>query len=329
MAPTTTLFGHQDALAYGVLWKTWHKSRSDVHDVCGKYPAVFGWELGFLGKSAYSLDSVKFEALQEWIREVYRMGGINTISWHMDNFVTGNKSWDTTGRVVRTLLPGGSHHTEYVEKLDQFAEFVKPLKTGPPFFRKAVPVIFRPFHEHTGSWFWWGQPHCTPEEYKALWRFTVEYLRDKKRLHQIIYAYSTDIFRDESHYLECYPGDAYVDVLGMDDYHDVGPHGRKEDLVKRLRMLVKMADERRKIAALTETGREAIPEPHWWTQTLLEPIKADPVASRIAWILVWRNYKTTHHYAPYPGHVSVPDFLQFSQDPAMSFCEDLPPMYRK
>jgi mannan endo-1,4-beta-mannosidase len=52
------LFGHQDALAYGVEWKDWHKRRSDVKDVCGKHPALVGWELSKLGSSPINIDSV-------------------------------------------------------------------------------------------------------------------------------------------------------------------------------------------------------------------------------------------------------------------------------
>jgi mannan endo-1,4-beta-mannosidase len=226
------------------------------------------------------------------------------------------------------LLPGGSHHAAFNQSLDDFAVFVSKVRVGFP-FKKDVPLVFRPFHEHTGAWFWWGQPHCTPEEYKALWIYTVRYLRDTKELHNLIYAYSPDIFRDRDHYLECYPGDEWVDILGMDDYHDVGVHGKPEDLIRRLRVVVSLADERGKFAALTETGREAIPEKDWWTERLLLPIKSDLIASRIAWILVWRNAKPTHHYAPYPGHLSAPNFIEFSKDEIMYFQSDLPELYRK
>ena len=321
------LFGHQDDLAYGVTWKDWHKKRSDVKDVCGKYPAVFGWELGQLGRYSHNLDSVVFDNMKDWIKEAYKMGGINTISWHMDNFATGGNAWDVGENVVATLLPGGANHEAYKAKLDLFAEFVQDLQVG-FLFKKDIPIVFRPFHEHTGGWFWWGQPHCSPDEYKALWRFTVQYLRDEKGLHNLLYCYSPDIIRDRDHYLECYPGDEYVDILGLDDYHDVGENGNPEELTRRLRIVVQLAEEKGKVAALTETGREAIPVADWWTRTLLEPIQSDPVASRIAWLLVWRNARPTHHYAPYPGHSSVPDFIKFFNDPVTAFQGEYPNFYR-
>lgn len=326
LAPERTLFGQQDALAYGVHWKEWHQWRSDVSDVSGRFPAVFGWDLSKLGQDRYNIDTVSFKQIQNWMQEVYRQGGINTLSWHFDNFVTGGDSWDCGERVVAAILPGGSHHQAYRDKLDLFADFVKELRVG-FIFKKDIPIIFRPFHEHTGNWFWWGKNYCTPEEYITLWRFTVEYLRDEKDMHNLLYAYSPDVFRDRDHYLECYPGDEYVDILGLDDYHDVGRHGRTKDLVKRLRIIVELAEERGKVAALTETGFERIPQADWWTERLLRAIQSDPVATRIAWLLVWRNAREDHHYGPYPGHPSAANFVEFSQDPSLIFQDNLNRIY--
>lgn len=332
LAPMHVMFGHQDDLAYGVMWNDWHKKKSDVKDVCGHYPAVFGWDLGDIGQGERNLDKVKFEHMKNWAKEVYKMNGINTYGWHVDNFATGGNAWDPTGNTVTAILPGGAKHETYKASLDKVAAYFKSLKVG-FIFKKQIPVVFRPFHEHTGGWFWWGQPNCTPDEYKALWRFTVEYLRDVKGVHNLLYCYSPDIFRDKTHYLECYPGDDYVDIFGFDDYHDVGPNGNPEDLTRRLRMLVEMAEERGKVAALTETGFEGIPNEKWWTGVLLRHIKSDPVASRISWVLVWRNANSQHdraghHYAPYPGHSSAANFIEFSKDPMILMEGRMPRMYR-
>jgi mannan endo-1,4-beta-mannosidase len=95
-----------------------------------------------------------------------------------------------------------------------------------------------------------------------------------------------------------------------------------------LRLLVELADEKNKVAAMTETGLEKIPEDRWWTDRLLQYIKADPLASRIAWVLVWRNGRPDHHYAPYPGHSSVPNFLEFCSDPLILMQDALPNIYK-
>jgi hypothetical protein len=216
------MFGHQDGLAYGVTWNTWNKKKSDVKDVCGKYPAVFGWDLGKLGQGDKNLDGVDFQHMRNWIKAVYQMGGVNTVSWHVDNFLTGGSSWEVGAKTVAAILPGGERHEAYKERLDVLADFFKSLKAG-FLIKKEIPIVFRPYHEHTGAWFWWGQPHCSPDENKALWQFTVKYLRDVKGVHNLLWCYSTDVVRDKAHYLECYPGDEYVDILGMDNYRDVKP----------------------------------------------------------------------------------------------------------
>lgn len=319
------LFGHQDALAYGVNWRE-EKGRSDVRDVCGSHPAVFGWELSKLGRSTVNIDSVNFDRMKKWMKEAYKMGGINTISWHMENFVTGGNSWDKTPS-VREILPGGSLHDQYKAELDVFADFVHDLKVG-FLFKHHIPLIFRPFHEHTGAWFWWGSEQCTPEEYKTLWRFTVEYLRDEKGLHNLLYAYSTDVFRDEAHYLERYPGDEYVDILGFDDYHDVSVRGDVEELTRRLHIVANLAQRKGKLAALTETGQEAVPTPNWWTDVLLHGITADSTAATISYVMLWRNARSSHHYAPYKGHPCEPNFLEFYRDSYTLFENDLPELYK-
>lgn len=331
LAATAVLFGHQDDLAYGVEW--WDEpGRSDVHAVAGSYPAVFGWELGRIEKGGpESLDRVPFDRIRDWMVQAYRMGAVNTVSWHADNPVSGGDSWDTTPAVA-TILPGGDRHETYVGWLDRLADFFLSVRApdGEP-----VPIIFRPFHEMSGGWFWWGAPHATPEEYRALWRFTVEHLRDRRGVHNLLWAYSTNALADleGEAYWTWYPGDAYVDVLGFDDYHTLqsGPEGVTE-LAADLAWLVERAESRGKIPAFTETGHEAIPDPAWWTGRLLAAITREPAARRIAWVLVWRNAnaerdRAGHFYAPYPGHESAPDFVRFRQHPLVLFADDLPDLY--
>jgi len=143
------MFGHQDDLAYGHGW-VYEEGRSDVKDACGDYPAVYGWELGHLELGdAYSLDSVHFDKIQAWIKTVNKRGGVNTISWHLRNPLTGGTSWDVSSKeVVKSILPGGEKHELFKGYLDQLANFMLNLKTEDG---KYIPILFRPFHEHTGS----------------------------------------------------------------------------------------------------------------------------------------------------------------------------------
>lgn len=236
------MFGHQDDLAYGVGWK-YEKGRSDIKDVTGDYPAVQGYEIGHLElDSAVNLDSVPFEKMKDFIRTTYAKGGITTISWHLRNPLTGKTAWDPAKGTVASILPGGEKHQLYKNWLDKVALFMMDLKGSRG---EAIPVIFRPFHELNGNWFWWGKAHCTPEEYKALYRFTVAYLRNTKKLHHLLYAFNTDRFSSEEEYNERYPGDEWVDVVGFDIYQrDTGSTANEQftkDLDNMLGMIESIA----------------------------------------------------------------------------------------
>ncbi len=322
------LFGHQDDLAYGVGWRG-NKGGSDVRFSCGDYPAVYGWELGNLEHDSVSnLDKVNFKKMKAWIREGYRRGGVITLSWHMDNYHTGGSAWDTTA-AVRDILPGGLKHERYKQDLDRFALFINDLHGGKWPNKHLIPIIFRPFHEHTGAWFWWGKTHVSPEDFKALWRFTVSYLRDEKQLHQILYSFSTSYNYDTpDQMLEFYPGDEWVDMLGIDFYaYDTLPH-TWERFRKTQKILVETAEARGKIPALTEFGFEGIPQEDWWTNVLLHNLLSDPVISRTAYVCAWRNDNRKHHYVPYPGHPSGADFQEFYRHQNTLFETDLWDFYK-
>ena len=99
------------------------------------------------------------------------------------------------------------------------ADFLHSLKTADGV---EIPVLSRPWHEHSGSWFWWGEKLCTPEEYKALWHMTVDTLQ-AKGVDNALYAYSPGTEpKDTTEYLKKYPGDELIDVIGFDTYQSIG-----------------------------------------------------------------------------------------------------------
>ena len=317
-----TMIGHEDALAYGMGWKG-DAFRTDIHDVCGDFPAVFGWDLGHIGDSA-NIDGVPFDRMRSWAIEVHRRGGINTCSWHVRNLVTGTNAWDTTS-CVKSVLPGGVKHAAFLEKLDQIAGFFKSLRTpdGEP-----VPVVFRPYHEMSGGWFWWGRDACTPDEYKALYRFTEDYLRNVKQVHNLLYAYSPDVVASAGEYLRTWPGDDYVDVLGLDDYHNMRDRVHSAATVALLDMIDSIATRKSKPYALTETGLVTLPDSTWFTGVVLPVIRADSSTRKACWVLFWRNGRPDHFFAPYPGHPSAPDFIRFREDEATWFLSDVQTLYK-
>ena len=311
------LVGHQDALAYGIGWAG-DTFRTDINDVCGDFPAIFGWDLGHIGE-VNNIDGVPFDRMRQWAVEAYKRGGINTYSWHSGNFASGGNAWDISSCVSK-ILPGGEQHDSFLSKLDLVAEFFAGLKNENG---DLIPVIFRPWHEMNGGWFWWGSKSCTPDEYKELYRFTVHYLRDVKKLHNIIYAYSPDVFSSEEEYVTWYPGDGYVDVLGVDDYRYMKSKQDRPQTIAMLEIMDKLAGERSKLFAMTETGLENIPDPEWFTGVVLPALAANASTVRTSWILFWRNARTDHFHAPYPGHASAADFIKFRNDSLTWFLSDI------
>ncbi|MEO8403714.1 MAG: glycosyl hydrolase [Chitinophagaceae bacterium] len=315
------MFGHQDDLAYGVGWK-YENGRSDIKDVTGDYPAVYGWELGRLELDhPVNIDSVPFATMKQLIRKGYDRGGVITISWHLNNPLTGQTAWNPADGTVASILPGGSKNELYKSWLDKVAAFMLTLKGSHGEF---IPVIFRPFHELNGNWFWWGGKNCTPEEFKKLWIFTVSYLRDEKKLHHLLYAYNTDRFLSKEEYLAKFPGDEWVDVIGFDIYQRDNTNEKfTSDIDGMLTMLEAIAKEKKKIPALTEFGGN-MADSTWWTSTFL------PVMQKhhVSYALGWRN--AGHRpgggfegYVPYKGHGSAPDFIKFYKADKTLFQKDV------
>ncbi|HEY8511623.1 MAG TPA: glycosyl hydrolase [Cyclobacteriaceae bacterium] len=325
-----TLFGHQHATEYGRGW-VGDENRSDVKSVCGSHPAVIGVDImGFSGRSEEQVQKAK-EQVGKTVVDTYNRGGVITVAWHFSNPVSGGGFYwrdSVSLPAVKYIIPGGEAHEKYKEILRGIGEWAKSLRGADG---AQVPMIFRPYHEFDGGWFWWGKPHCTREEFISLWRFTVSYLRDSLGVHNFLYAFSPDNrFRTREEFLERYPGDEWVDMVGMDNYGDLGRDRHDIALAAmKLKIVSDYAREAGKLAAFTETGLESIPDTKWWTQTLLKTMKTGNM--RLCYVLVWRNdsRSPTHYYAPHPGHPSVPDFLEFHSDPYTLFENDLKDIYGK
>lgn len=317
------LYGMHHSTGYGVGWKD-DDDRSDVKDVCGDYPAIHGEDLSDVLQDVRLLERIQYR-----IKKTYKRGGVITMSWHQNDYDNRSCYSDQVNyeKIVANILPGGLRHEDYVAKLDLVADFFKSLrgKNG-----EAIPIIFRPYHEHFGSWFWWGIGHCTTEEYNQLWQFTVKYLRDTKNVNNLLWAISPDLkfLDDKEDYFDRFPGDEYVDIYGVDYYHHV-PLNKYvvNDFKKRLNNLVSIALEHNKIPALTEIGQDGLDDPNWHSRIMLNPLKYDSLNRHIAFGVTWRNAGTWHFHSPYPGHYSVPDFLEFYRDPFVLFEGDLPDMY--
>ena len=311
------MFGHQDDPMYGLSWH-WDENRSDIKELVGDYPAIMGFDLGGIEMcDEKNLDSVPFDRIRKEIQNHYKRGGIITISWHPRNPLTGGTSWDVTSdKVVKSVLPGGKNYDLFKLWMQRVGNYMKTLVTDKG---EKIPIIFRPWHENNGSWFWWGQKLCTDEEYRALWNQLQDYL-NYEGFDNLVWSYSPNLDGNynDSTYMKRYPGNDRVTIIGEDAYQ----WGTEADFVKQLTddltFLSDFSKKNGKFFALTECGYKNIPDATWWTR-VFQPIleKFD-----ILYLLPWRN-DPKEYFTPDKNQQSANDFKKFIESPKLMMLKDI------
>lgn len=342
-------------------------SYSDTEDVTGSLAAVNGLDCGGLfsgfaskynerheGAAIPDTNAGNIEAAARFSNEAMEQGAVITLSSHMPNFsgsrvkkgefehtydsydYTPADSYVLTGDCMNQILPGGQYHESFRAYLDFIADYANQVDG---------PILFRPFHENTGSWFWWGKAFCDKETYKSVYKYTVEYLRDEKEVHNLLYLYGPGAEAATlEEYEERYPGDEYVDLVGFDTY-DNDPVTDEEgymfqDTFDRLvRLTDEFAKKHGKLFAVTETGvasgGAALKEtgnkrPEWYTEML--DIMTKPEYD-CCYFMLWSNYsRTGSYYTPFVedvnedgtlfGHELLDPFLQFYNNEKSIFALD-------
>lgn len=152
------MFGHHDDLMYG---RNWYgvDGGSDTKDVCGDYPAVYSLDFAQIMDDRRESSAESNALRRKCIIQAYDRGMVVTACAHLNNPLTGKDSWDnSSNEVVKQILEDGSEvNRKFTGWLDNLSEFANGLKGSDG---KTIPVIFRPFHEHTQTWSWWGKS-CT------------------------------------------------------------------------------------------------------------------------------------------------------------------------
>lgn len=319
-----TLIGHQASTIAGVGWRHWQfpNNRSDFHDVTGRYPALYGWELeARQGNANETLDWVSYDLTIEEAGHARDRGGINSFALHMRRLDVANAADDSAWQVAPAglcarLVPGGDLHAAYQTKLDGYASRLMQLQSG----GQPIPFLFRPFHEADGWWFWWGSTGCTDAQFIALFRYTVQYLRNAGLGHMLI-VYAPGVFTNQAQYLARYPGDDVVDVIAMDQYlrGTADPnHGTDvATLTQQLSIVHALALARGKIAAWAETGQLNITSNDAFTQTRQAVINS---GAKLAFVMFWANYTANEYYVPHnaASNAVKTDFIGFLTPPMVT-----------
>lgn len=321
------MFGHHDDLMYGRHWYN-EPGRSDTKDVCGDYPAVYGMDFSEMMDDRFNTASSRdANAIRlSCIKEAYDRGMVILGCMHINNPLTGGDSWDnSSNKVASEILKEGSEtNILYKSWLDRLADVANNLVGSDG---KLIPVIFRPYHEHTQTWSWWGSSCTTTGEFKDLWQWTIRYLRDIKGVHNFIYAISPQMDKQqtEDDFLFRWPGDEWVDFMGMDCYHGIN----NSVFTSNLKILSKLSNNKKKPSGVTETGVESFTKETYWTENIHAPMTGRKVCMVVTWRnkYVGINENDKHYFSVFPGHPSEKDFVKMYKEPNTLFCADLPDMY--
>jgi mannan endo-1,4-beta-mannosidase len=198
-----------------------HVSRwSDrLYDLTGKFPAIFGQDFGFAGGD--DKDSVEGRpSMIEEAKRQYRNGAVVALTWHAvrpteDEPVTFRDSVQghlTDFEWNELLTPGTNLHSRWVEQVDVIAGYLRQLQAA------GVPVLFRPYHEMNGNWFWWGG---RPGEHgsAALYRQLYDRFVNVHHLNNLVWVWNVNSPGGNAGSIESYyPGAQYADVVTMDIY---------------------------------------------------------------------------------------------------------------
>ena len=260
----------------------------------GKTSAMFGKDWGFAKEGDKDSAYVRNEIVEE-LKEQYKHGALVTMCWHevpptANEPVTfmGRRGGGGTVTNLNTvqgqlteaqykdlLTPGTELHQCWCAQVDAIVPYLKKLEEA------RVPLLWRPFHEMNGTWFWWGGrrgEYGTAAMYKMMFDRIVKHHRIKN----LIWVWSVD--RPEGTSLkfeECWPGPEYVDILSLDSYQEF-KQSYYEDLLKL---------GHGKPIALAEVGNnlslavlEAQPRWTWWMTWAGSGVRGD-ATNRLAAIV--------------------------------------------
>ena len=184
----------------GQMYASWgYDELKYIQEVTGKQPAIRGMD--FINEK--DNDNEVTHAIEWW-----KGGGIPTIMWHMGAPGIG-QGYENSKKAIdidRIWQKGTQENEAFWKELKEKADLLEKIRDA------HVPVLWRPFHELNGDWFWWGKQG--PEKFKQLWITMFDYFTKDRKLNNLIWVLCYDGKPDPA----WYPGDKYVDIAGADTY---------------------------------------------------------------------------------------------------------------
>lgn len=278
-----------------------------TREVCpgtGKYPSLMGLDLGRCGFKLPTLPEEQWIVVSRMVCEVVDYvadGGIVTIGCHMTNpnpDYTHDGGSEDRGEVGdeqawrNIVIEGTPENEKFKKELELDAKVLKALDDA------GVPVIWRPFHECNGGWFWWtpqqGDVQFDAKYFVDMWIYVYEFFTEEKGLKNLIWEYSpsTSTHMDVMY---LYPGDEYCDLVGIDWYTSGDFEIVNTDFYERL-----MATG--KVTNLAEIGPGS---------SLMADTQAEQEKLYTAWDLIGNAFSMYYedyqigYFMTYAGHTSL------------------------
>ena len=218
-----------------------------IEQVTGKQPALLGFELlsyspniNYLDTDAECMKEVEenygtLKRAWEWAEKK----GLITFTWHWfsplggrsKSFFTINTDFDAS----KEIIDGTPENIALISDMDMMAGLLRP------FCDKQIPILWRPFHEGEGDWFWWGAKG--KDTLKKLWRIMYDRYTNVHNLNNLIWVWTSPL-------PESYPGDDVVDIISRDMYPPAHEHNSRSEMYNGL---IKIT-EQPKIVLIGETG---------------------------------------------------------------------------
>ncbi|MEI8115624.1 MAG: glycosyl hydrolase [Bacteroidia bacterium] len=178
---------------------------STIYNKTGKWVGIAGsdyvdWTSG---------QQIKYNLTNPELIKAWKAGSLVALQVHMTNPANANGAGlnDTGVDLNQLLVPGTATYSRWIAEMDIIAAGLSQLQDS------GVVVMFRPFHEMNGSWFWWGGKTTTL--FIKVWKQMFDYFTTTKKLNNLIWVFGPNMGSTAANY---YPGDAYADITGLDAY---------------------------------------------------------------------------------------------------------------
>lgn len=224
-----------------------------VYNTTGKYPAMTFFD--FIDHTWLNQNWVKYSAPYTLGQDWWKNNGVLGFTWHWRDPLTKSGSFyvpsaatspdsGTTFDINKITDTNSAEYKAIIVDIDEIAKYLQQFKDA------NIPVIWRPLHEAQGGWFWWGAKGAAP--CKALWKIMFDRLVNVHGLNNLIWVWTSQADDAATNW---YPGDAYVDIIGMDIYPGANQHGSQYLSFNKIKSLF----GGKKIITLSECG--SAPDP--------------------------------------------------------------------